>query len=389
MAWRIMRVEFEYLHELDFGRPGFLFEHVKISQRDMRTRIVRGELNRVLIVAFCVCEARSLHRLITLLQVTVYRFVRASRGEHQDRDRGDDLSRERECLRASVQIFLHNPARLSEEHAECGLGYQGFEADESLSPGVPCLAAAIESVKYDCRKLCSGAFRIEVGGPGQVRYKTAVRFVLIAAKELAFAKTRLASALPSVGERSALAAAMFRDVLSAALAAKSPDRVAVITSEPSLLELSREAGAIAIDEQFPRGLNVAVKLATDQLMRSGVTTVCTMLSDTPGVTGEDVDTAFAAMPAGEGGVVLVPSRDFSGTNMIVRNPPEVIATQFGRFSLVRHLEDCREKNIACEVLRLQRPALDLDLPADLFEFARLPGATHTQCHLARLGLVHG
>lgn len=251
------------------------------------------------------------------------------------------------------------------------------------------MAAAIESVKYDWRKLCSGAFRNEVGGPGQVRYKTAVRFVLIAAKELAFAKTRLASALPSVGERSALAAAMFRDVLSAALAAKSPDRVAVITSEPSLLELSREAGAIAIDEQFPRGLNVAVKLATDQLMRSDVTTICTMLSDTPGVTGEDVDATFAAMPAGEGGVVLVPSRDFSGTNMIVRNPPEVIATQFGRFSLVRHLEDCREKNIACEVLRLQRPALDLDLPADLFEFARLPGATHTQCHLARLGLVHG
>ena len=216
-----------------------------------------------------------------------------------------------------------------------------------------------------------------------------MRAVLIAAKQLALAKTRLIPALPTVSERSALAEAMFRDVLSAALSARTPERVTVVTCDPVLMMLARNTGAGVINEGYPRGLNVAVKLATDQLMRSGATSICTMLSDTPGVTGEDVDATFAAMPAGEGGVVLVPSRDFSGTNMIVRNPPEVIATQFGRFSLVRHLEDCREKNIACEVLRLQRPALDLDLPADLFEFARLPGATHTQCHLARLGLVHG
>lgn len=213
--------------------------------------------------------------------------------------------------------------------------------------------------------------------------------VLIAAKELAFAKTRLAPALPAAAERRAVAEAMFRDVLSAALSARSAHQVAVVTSEPSLLALARGVGAIAIDEEFARGLNVAVRLATGELMLRGATTVCTMLSDTPGVQAEDIDATFAAMPAGERGVVLVPSRDFSGTNMIARTPPEVIPTYFGRFSLVRHLEACRTRGIASEVLRLQRPALDLDVPADLFEFARLPGTTHTQSHLARLGLVHG
>jgi len=216
-----------------------------------------------------------------------------------------------------------------------------------------------------------------------------VQAILIAAKQLAFAKTRLAPALPSAVERSALAAAMFRDVLGAALSARATDCVAVVTSEPALLDLARSAGAIAIDEEFPRGLNVAVRLAIGELVRRGATTVCTMLSDTPGVTAEDIDSTFAAIPAGDAGVALVPSRDFSGTNMIARRPPEVIATQFGRFSLVRHLEDCRTRGIACEVLRLQRPALDLDVPADLFEFARWPGTTHTQSHLARLGLLHG
>ena len=43
-------------------------------------------------------------------------------------------------------------------------------------------------------------------------YKSAVRVILIAAKELALAKTRLAPAIPPP-ERLALAEAMFRDVL--------------------------------------------------------------------------------------------------------------------------------------------------------------------------------
>ena len=53
---------------------------------------------------------------------------------------------------------------------------------------------------------------------------SAVRVILIAAKQLAFAKTRLASALPSSAERASLAAAMFHDVLSAALSARAADR---------------------------------------------------------------------------------------------------------------------------------------------------------------------
>ncbi|MGH7988347.1 MAG: 2-phospho-L-lactate guanylyltransferase [Candidatus Binataceae bacterium] len=213
--------------------------------------------------------------------------------------------------------------------------------------------------------------------------------VLIAAKQLALAKTRLTPALPSVTERSVLAEAMFRDVLSAALSARAADVVAVISSDAVLLGLARHAGALTIDEGFPRGLNLAVRIATEELIRAGATMVCTILSDIPMVAGEDIDAAFAAMPARNPGVVLVPSLDFSGTNMIVRAPADIIATKFGRFSLVRHLDDCRAQNLHCEVLRLTRPAIDLDLPADLIEFVSTPTMTHTFSHLARLGMAHG
>ena len=124
-------------------------------------------------------------------------------------------------------------------------------------------------------------------------------------------------------------------------------------------------------------------------MNHGASTVCVVLSDIPMVTGEDIDAVFAAMPAEERGVVLVPSMDLSGTNIIARRPANAIATHFGRQSLVRHIADCKSNRLPYRVVRLARPAIDLDTPGDLIEFARTPTMTHTFSHLARLGMVQG
>jgi 2-phospho-L-lactate/phosphoenolpyruvate guanylyltransferase len=213
-----------------------------------------------------------------------------------------------------------------------------------------------------------------------------VRGVVIAAKELSLAKTRLRPVCPA-DQCIALAEAMFRDVLAASLSARSADQVAVVTSDRALLAIARKAGALAIDEGYPRGLNAAVAMATAMLAERGVAILCTVLSDIPMVMGEDIDAVFAAMPA-ERSAVLVPSRDFSGTNLIARAPAGAIPTRFGTRSLVRHLDECRRLEVTAQVLRLARPALDLDLPEDLYEFVRLGGSTHTMGQLERLGIAH-
>jgi len=115
-----------------------------------------------------------------------------------------------------------------------------------------------------------------------------VRSILIAAKQLEFAKTRLAPVLPG-GERRELAEAMFRDVLAAALGTTATRHVSVVTSDAGLLAMTRAAGAQPIDEEFPRGLNVAVALGTSALIAQGAQTVCTLLSDIPLVTAEDIE----------------------------------------------------------------------------------------------------
>jgi 2-phospho-L-lactate/phosphoenolpyruvate guanylyltransferase len=221
--------------------------------------------------------------------------------------------------------------------------------------------------------------------PVRIGYKIqTVRAVLIAAKELAFAKTRLGR-LPQ-RERELLAEAMFRDVLEAAMNFKGADLVAVVTSDRALLETARRAGAAAIDEHYPRGLNAAVAMATGQLVGHGVTTLCTLLSDTPAVNAGDIEMVFAALGT-ERGVVLTPSRDARGTNIILRRPADVIPTRFGKSSLALHRVECERLGVPCNLLHLTGPAMDLDEVADLIDFISLAKPSHTLSRLGRFELA--
>jgi 2-phospho-L-lactate guanylyltransferase len=211
----------------------------------------------------------------------------------------------------------------------------------------------------------------------------AVQALLIAAKELSQAKTRLA-VLPAAA-RMDLARAMFEDVLAAALAVRPAVPVVVVSSDRSLLETARRAGAGAIDEGYPRGLNAAVSLAGAQLTHAGITVLGTLLSDTPLISAQDIQLVLeAAGELGARSVTMVPSRDGRGTNVLVRRPAQVIAPRFGIRSLARHLAECERHQVACRVLQLAGPALDLDEMADLVHFARVAHEGRTLEELSRL-----
>jgi len=213
-----------------------------------------------------------------------------------------------------------------------------------------------------------------------------VRVVLIPAKALSVAKTRLGKRF-SDAQRRALARAMYLDVLEAALAARSPDRVAVVSSEAEMLSTAREMGAIALDERFPRGLNAAVKFATAHLAAAGARELAVVLSDIPLVTPDDIDAMFEAAQAKARCVVLTPSREGTGTNMVLRRPPDVIKTRFGPRSLARHIGECRLAGVEQVIFPCWRAALDLDRPEDIAQFIQAASAGHTFRELTRLGLL--
>jgi hypothetical protein len=61
------------------------------------------------------------------------------------------------------------------------------------------------------------------------------------------------------------------DVLAAALSARSADRVAVVTCDSTVIELARQDGVLVVNEGHVRGLKVAVRLATANLIAAGAT----------------------------------------------------------------------------------------------------------------------
>ncbi len=105
-------------------------------------------------------------------------------------------------------------------------------------------------------------------------------------------------------------------------------------------------------------------------MELGATTVLLVPIDVPLVTTAEFESlAAAAKP----GVIIVPSADGTGTNALVRTPPDVIESRFGKNSFRAHLEQARAKGITAEVMRPPGIVFDVDTPEDVAELlARAP-----------------
>lgn len=209
-----------------------------------------------------------------------------------------------------------------------------------------------------------------------------MKVALLPAKPLLSAKTRLGSLLDDQA-RMTLAGAMFADVLDALRGATGLDAVVVVTADATLAARAHRVGAMVIDEGAPRGLNGAVSLGTDAAVRLGASAVLVVLSDVPLVTSGDVDELLARAP--RRGALVVPSKEGTGTNAMLRQPPTVFPPCFGGRSLERHVATAERADVPCEIVRSVRLGFDLDTPEDLRAFAALRSATATQRELLRLG----
>jgi 2-phospho-L-lactate guanylyltransferase len=205
---------------------------------------------------------------------------------------------------------------------------------------------------------------------------------LIPVKELSQAKARLAPVLDE-GARRELALAIFRDVLAAALACHSLDRVAAVTRDEAALALASEAGAEGLAEAG--GLNEALTSAARQAAERGATRVVVLAADLALANAEGIAAAVAA----DADVVVVPSTD-GGTNALVL-APAAIAFAYGPDSARRHMDAAQRAGLRALRLELAALALDIDTPADLERLraeaeAGRAGA-HTRAALERLGLI--
>ena len=190
-----------------------------------------------------------------------------------------------------------------------------------------------------------------------------MRALLLPIKDLRHAKQRLAPLL-SPPERFALAQAMLADTLRAVRAVRRADKIFVVTNYGPAMQVAAENRWDLLREEQQISESVSVDAASRQCAERGITALLRLPLDVPLVQASDIDDLLAvdcAAPA----LVIVPSRDGTGTNAILRTPPALFPSHFGTGSFAKHCAEAQRIGAQIVVRRNPRLEMDVDDQADL------------------------
>jgi 2-phospho-L-lactate guanylyltransferase len=189
------------------------------------------------------------------------------------------------------------------------------------------------------------------------------RALLLPIKDLRNAKQRLAEVLTSE-ERFSLAQAMLADTILAIRGVERADKIVVVTNYEPAMETAAKYGWEVLREGQQTSESASVDYASRLCAERGVTALLRVPLDLPLVRASDIDELLLTECAAPS-VVMVPSRDGTGTNAILRTPPALFPSHFGPNSFAKHRNEAEQARARVIVRRNERLEMDVDDEADL------------------------
>lgn len=196
-------------------------------------------------------------------------------------------------------------------------------------------------------------------------------WALVPVKQFDLAKGRLAGVLDEQ-ERRTLARAMLEDVLEALAATEAVERILVITREPEVAALAREAGAVTVAETG-RGLNAAVRTGAEAALTGEAAGILVVHGDLPLARASDF-TMLLAVHSAAPAVTLAPDDAHDGSNCLAVSPPDLIPFRFGLGSFGAHCAEAEARGVEARVVERPGLALDVDRLEDLRTVSDAAGA---------------
>ena len=184
-------------------------------------------------------------------------------------------------------------------------------------------------------------------------------YAIIPVKSFSKAKTRLN--LPQI-KRELLCKEMLEEVLRTLSECKSIDNIVIVSKDDYAIKLGKSFGAIQIfDDDL--GVNQAVDLADQHL--SDLECDCSVIfpQDIPMMESSDVDSLLGFLKSSRS-VMLVPSRQFNGTNALVRYSNSM-KTQYDMGSYSYQLDAAKVVTQNISIALIRRIMLDIDDESDL------------------------
>lgn len=186
---------------------------------------------------------------------------------------------------------------------------------------------------------------------------------IVPVKGFGEAKQRLSASLAR-GARSALAQAMFSDVLAALRRTRGVDGIAVVTTDPAAEQLAHGRAHVLLDTGRS-GQSVAAAIGVRHALAGEFDRVLLVPGDTPLMDPAEVDALLDRTGADGVEVAIVPDRHGTGTNALVLTPPDAIEPAFGPGSRGRHVDLAIEADRSYRVEDVPSLAHDVDTPEDL------------------------
>jgi 2-phospho-L-lactate guanylyltransferase len=206
--------------------------------------------------------------------------------------------------------------------------------------------------------------------------------ILLPVKNPGRAKSRL-SPLFTTEERSAFTRAMFADVARALEEVNLT--VVLVTDSESASAHARFLGWRVFWESEQISESASIDAASRQIAHERAGAALRIPADVPLVKAVDIK-ELTDRQLSERSAILVPSRDGTGTNAILRSPPDLFPSRFGPGSLELHKQEAMRAGASWTVIENPRLGLDLDDVHDVMSFLRKNSDTETQRFLMRMPL---
>jgi len=179
-------------------------------------------------------------------------------------------------------------------------------------------------------------------------------------KSFSKAKTRLN--LPQI-QKEDLCLKMFDEVLRTISSCKSIDKILVVSNDEQAIKLSKQYNTMQIFDN-ETGVNDAMDLANQYLIDKKYDCSIMFPQDIPVMKSSDIDNIFNFFKS-ETGVLIVPSRQFNGTNALLQSPVAIINTQYDRGSYMHQLDAAKTVTKNTSIALIRRIMLDIDDLSDL------------------------
>jgi len=184
---------------------------------------------------------------------------------------------------------------------------------------------------------------------------------IIPVKTFSKAKTRL-NLLSD--QKEAICRIMLEEVARTISNTKNIDKIIVVSKDDEALKLCKKFDVKEIFDHDESGVNHAVSLADRYLENSEYDASIVFPQDVPFMQSEDIDNLIQFQKSPQS-VLVVPSRQFDGTNALLRKPVNLMKTHYDEDSYKIHLEVGKSMTSNTSLIFLRRIMLDIDNQVDL------------------------